>query len=78
MKKPIYPQYINDKIKDEIDSAKKCFRNICLNYDLNSYNELCFKKLKNRNNRFKKCILKNRHKSKNRDDYYTILIIIKS
>ena len=74
MKKPIYPQYINDKIKDEIDSAKKCFRNICLNYDLNSYNELCFKKLKNRNNRFNKCTIKNRHKSKNLDDYYLLKI----
>ena len=36
-KNPIYPQNINNKSTDEIESENKCFRNVCLNYELNTY-----------------------------------------
>ncbi len=40
----IYPYYILNKTDNEIDNSKKIFRNLCLNYELYRFNELCFEK----------------------------------
>ena len=45
-------------------SKKKQFRNLCLNYELNKYNEIWFRKLKKIKNRFNKNKRKNRHLEK--------------
>ena len=65
---PLYPEYYNDT------NGKKIFRNLCLNYELNKYNELCFKKLKKRKYRKNKNKIKNRHKKKNIEDYILLKI----
>ena len=44
-----------------------------MNYDLNYYNELCFKKLKSKKLRKNK-LPKNRHKLKNKNDYILLKI----
>ena len=73
----IYPYYILNKTDNEIDSSKKVFRNLCLNYELNSFNELCFKKLKTLDKRKNKIRKNNRHKSKEKDDYILLKIPFK-
>ena len=45
-KHPIYPSYVNEYEDNISNNKKKYFKNICMNYELNNYNELCFKKLK--------------------------------
>jgi len=69
--KPMYPKYYNN-IK-----GRKLFRNLCLNYELNSYNELCFKKLKNKRFRKNKNNIINRHKKKDIEDYILLKIPFK-
>ena len=65
------------KTDNEIDSSKKVFRNLCLNYELNSLNELCFKKLKTLNKRKNQIRKYNRHKSKEKHDYILLKIPFK-
>ena len=62
---PIYPDYINEATNTE--SQKKQFRNLSLNYDINHYNELRFKKLKSKIFRANKNNIKNRHLNKYND-----------
>ena len=75
-KHPIYPSYINEYEENIENNKKKYFRNICMNYELNNYNELCFKKLKNKKFR-KNRTTKNRHKLKNINDYIFLKIPLK-
>ena len=37
-----YPEYIKDYPDANIENEKRKFRNLCNNYSLNNYNELCF------------------------------------
>ena len=56
---------------------KKNFRELCSNYSLNKYNELCFKKLKKRNLRKNKNVIINRHLKKDIGDYKLLKITFK-
>ena len=49
-----YPEYIMNVNEEEINTKKRYFRYIAINYDLNKYNELLFKKLKKKKYRKKK------------------------
>ena len=56
-------------------NAKKIFRNTCLNYSSNNFNELCFKKLKSKNERKNKKTIQNRHIRKSKEYQVRILIL---
>lgn len=57
----IYHDYIEDLQDEEMINERKKFRDLCKNYELNNYNELCFKKLKKTHLRKNKKIRINRH-----------------
>ena len=67
-KNPKYPDFVYDGDDKSINNNKKYFWYLCINYELNKYNELCYKKIKKNNNRKNKGRRLNRHK-KNKEDY---------
>ena len=73
----IYPDYIEDLQDEEMINERKKFRDLCKNYELNNYNELCFKKLKKTHLRKNKKIRINRHLKKNINDYTLLKIPFK-
>ena len=73
-----YPEYIKDYPDANIENEKRKFRNLCNNYSLNNYNELCFKQLKKRNQRENKSRRKNRDLKKLKGDFYLLKIPYKT
>ena len=59
------------------NKEKKNFRDICQNYTLNKYNEICFKKLKPKKLRKNKKNILNRHLKKDINDYKLLKIPFK-
>ena len=72
--KIVYPTYFDDLTINELNTAKRKFRYLTNNYELNEFNELCFMKLKKLKFRQNKNKLSNRHKKKLIGDYILLKI----